>query len=126
MTRCIVQVGRRRVASSRAARRIGSARHTKLYGHAPGTERAIVLLQRRQHASGEEDFEEVAMARIIVRCKYTGHYVFTAIDTESSPAIVGGCMACPYCGTDHVWTIAQARVDDAQRKPTKLIVRQAS
>jgi hypothetical protein len=43
------------------------------------------------------------MARIIVRCKYTGHYVFTAVDTDTSPAITGGWVSCPYCGTEHVW-----------------------
>jgi hypothetical protein len=66
------------------------------------------------------------MARIIVRCKYTGHYVFTAIDTETSPAIVGGCTACPYCGADHVWTVEEARLDDWHKKPARLLVRQAS
>jgi hypothetical protein len=76
--------------------------------------------------SVEEDFEEVSMARIIIRCKYTGHYVFTPIDTQRSPAIVGGCVSCPYCGTEHVWTIEDARIDDWQKTATKLIVRQAS
>jgi hypothetical protein len=66
------------------------------------------------------------MARIIVRCKYTGHYVFTAIDTERSPTIAGGCLSCPYCGTQHVWTAGEAHVDDLQETTTKLIVRQAS
>jgi hypothetical protein len=66
------------------------------------------------------------MARVIIRCKYTGHYVFTAIDTETAPAVAGGCVACPYCGTEHVWTIEQPRADDARNKEPKLIVRQAS
>jgi predicted RNA-binding Zn-ribbon protein involved in translation (DUF1610 family) len=66
------------------------------------------------------------MARIIVRCKYTGHYVFTAIDTERSPVIAGGCVSCPYCGTEHIWTAQESRVDYSQKKATKLIVRQAS
>lgn len=66
------------------------------------------------------------MARIIVRCNYTGHYIFTPIDTETSPTIAGGCVSCPYCGTEHVWTVEEARVDDLRMKATKLIVRQAS
>ena len=66
------------------------------------------------------------MARIIVKCKYTGHYVFTAVDTEDAPAIAGGCMVCPYCGTEHVWTIEPTRIDDSHRDAQKLIVRQAS
>ena len=66
------------------------------------------------------------MARIIVRCKYTGHYVFTPIDTERSPAIVGGCVSCPYCGTEHVWTVEEAPIDDLKKRATKPIVRQAS
>lgn len=74
----------------------------------------------------EVEIGEVSMARIIVRCKYTGHYVFTAIDTERCSAVVGGCVSCPYCGTEHVWTIEEARGDDSQKKPAKLIVRQAS
>ena len=66
------------------------------------------------------------MARIIIRCKYTGHYVFTPIDTEMSPTITDGFVSCPYCGTEHVWTVGEARIDDWQKKPPKLIVRQAS
>ena len=105
-------------------RRIGFSRNAKLYGPEQGTYPGIFLLDHRMHASGEEDFEEVAMARIIVRCIYTGHYVFTTIDTQTSPTIVAGCVSCPYCGTDHVWTVDQTHIDDLQKKA--MIVRQAS
>ena len=30
------------------------------------------------------------MARIVIRCQYTGHYVFTGLDTQNSPTIGGG------------------------------------
>ena len=66
------------------------------------------------------------MARIVIKCKYSGHYVLTPIDTERWPAVAGGCMACPYCGTEHVWTAEDARTDDIRKKEAKLIVRQAS
>jgi len=66
------------------------------------------------------------MARVIIRCKYTGHYVFTSINTDAAPAIAGGCVSCPYCGTDHVWTIERPQIDDPRKKEPKLIVRQAS
>jgi hypothetical protein len=66
------------------------------------------------------------MARIIVRCKYTGHYVLTPMDTERSPAIVGGWVLCPYCRTEHVWAVEEVRIDDLKKKASRLIVRQAS
>lgn len=67
------------------------------------------------------------MARIIIRCKYTGNYVFTAINTDKAPAVTGGCVSCPYCGTEHIWTCEQPRrVEDPRKTPPKAIVRQAS
>jgi hypothetical protein len=73
----------------------------------------------------EVDFEELLMARIIVRCKNTGHYLFTAVDTDSAPTIAGGCVLCPFCRTEHVWTIEPAGGNDKQKNAPKLIVRQA-
>jgi hypothetical protein len=103
----------------------GSSGRENLYDGEQGTCPHIVQLGRRKDALGED--EEVSMARIIVRCKYTGHYVFTAINTEEAPAIAGGCISCPYCGTKHVWTVDVARFgDSSHEKPAKLIVRQAS
>ena len=44
------------------------------------------------------------MARIVIRCQYTGHYVFTGFDTQTSPAVAGGRIFCPYCVAEHVWS----------------------
>ena len=66
------------------------------------------------------------MARIVIKCKYTGHYVITPIDTDSSPTIVAGCVPCPYCRIEHVRTVENARINEWQKKAPKLIVRQAS
>jgi hypothetical protein len=66
---------------------------------------------------------EAAMARIVVRCQYTGHYIFTGIDTKQAPIVVGGRIYCPYCAADHVWTSFEARLDQPASGP---MVRQAS
>lgn len=63
------------------------------------------------------------MARIVIRCQYTGHYVFTNLDSDRNPTIAGGHIFCPYCAADHVWVSSEARVDEARSKP---LVRQAS
>jgi hypothetical protein len=63
------------------------------------------------------------MARIVIKCQYTGHYVFTGIETNRTP-VVGGRIFCPYCVTEHVWTSSEARVDETTRP--KPLVRQAS
>ena len=63
------------------------------------------------------------MARIVIRCQYTGHYVFTGIETRPESAIAGGRIYCPYCAADHVWTCNEARLEQP-RKP--LLVQQAS
>lgn len=105
---------------------IGSGRNANLFERKSGTYCGNSLFYLCKRESVEEDFEEVSMARIIIRCKYSGHYVLTSIDTQSSPAVVGGRVVCPYCGTEHVWTIEEARTDVLQRKAAKLIVRQAS
>jgi hypothetical protein len=67
------------------------------------------------------------MARIVIRCQYTGHYVFTGFDTQASPAVTGGRIFCPYCVAEHVWSSAEARLDEPQReRRQKPQVRQAS
>jgi hypothetical protein len=62
------------------------------------------------------------MARIIIRCQYTGNYVFTGIDTKNSPPVTGGRIFCPYCSAEHVWVSYEATSDE----PKKPLVRQAS
>ena len=52
------------------------------------------------------------MARIVIRCQYTGHYVFTGFDTQASPAVTGGRIFCPYCVAEHVWRSTEARLDE--------------
>jgi hypothetical protein len=64
------------------------------------------------------------MARIVIRCQYTGHYVFTGFDTQTAPAS-GGRIFCPYCVAEHVWTATEVRVDEHERRQ-KPLVRQAS
>jgi hypothetical protein len=66
--------------------------------------------------------EEAVMAKIIIRCQYTGHYVFTGIDTKRTQPVSGGRIFCPYCAADHVWSCSDARAIDAAKKP---VVRQA-
>ena len=65
------------------------------------------------------------MARIVIRCQYTGHYVFTGIETRPDSVIAGGRIYCPYCAADHVWSCGEARHERPQpaKKP---LVRQAS
>jgi len=65
------------------------------------------------------------MARIIIRCQYTGHYVFTGIDTVTSPAVTGGRTFCPYCVAEHQWSSTEARIDPHDDRP-RTLVRQAS
>ena len=66
------------------------------------------------------------MARIVIRCQYTGHYVFTGIETRPDSVVAGGRIYCPYCATDHVWSCHEARMDAAPSKSVrKPLVRQA-
>ena len=64
------------------------------------------------------------MARIVVRCQYTGHYMFTGFDTKTSRLIAGGRIHCPYCDADHIWTSAEIQPDEGER--SRPLVRQAS
>ena len=64
------------------------------------------------------------MARIVVRCQYTGHYVLTGIESRPDAPVAEGHVFCPYCTAEHVWTCNEARL--AQARPNKALVRQAS
>jgi hypothetical protein len=69
------------------------------------------------------------MARIVIRCQYTGHYVFTGFDSLTSPQITGGRIFCPYCVAEHVWSSTEVRLDERARereRRQKPLVRQAS
>ena len=61
------------------------------------------------------------MVRLIIRCQYTGHYVFTGIQMRPDTAIAVARIFCPYCTADHVWSCDEARFE--ARKP---LVRHAS
>ena len=64
------------------------------------------------------------MARIVIRCQYTGHYVFTGIDTKGEGVIAGGRIFCPYCAADHTWSCTEARAEQPAKRRRPL-VRQA-
>jgi hypothetical protein len=66
------------------------------------------------------------MARIVIRCQYTGHYVFTGFDTRTWPSLTGGRVFCPYCVADHVWLSSEARLDEEHERRQRPLVRQAS
>ncbi len=68
------------------------------------------------------------MARIVIRCQHTGHYVFTGFNTQKNqPTIAGGRIFCPYCVAEHVWSATEARIDDRpNERRQKPLVRQAS
>ena len=70
------------------------------------------------------------MARIVIRCRYTGHYIIGNHDAGASTNMFSGRVFCPYCIAEHVWssTEAAAGENDAQRQPArrKPLVRQAS
>jgi hypothetical protein len=66
------------------------------------------------------------MARIVIRCQHTGHYIFTGIETQPESVVVGGRIFCPYCAADHVWTCSEARFDEQSVSERKPLVRQAS
>jgi hypothetical protein len=62
------------------------------------------------------------MAKVVIRCQYTGHYVFTGIDAETPEAAAGGRIFCPYCAAEHSWGAAEVRLDAKRPNP---LVRQA-
>jgi hypothetical protein len=66
------------------------------------------------------------MARIVIRCQYTGHYVFTGYDTRTTPTVVGGRIFCPYCVAEHIWSSTEVQLDEHEQRRPKLRVRQAS
>jgi hypothetical protein len=64
------------------------------------------------------------MARIVVRCQHTGHYIFTGFDTRTSGPIAGGRIHCPYCDAEHVWLSGEAHASEHDQ--SKPLVRHAS
>ncbi len=66
------------------------------------------------------------MARIVIRCQYTGHYVFTGYDTRTTPTVNSGRIFCPYCAAEHVWSSTEVHLDEREQRRPKPQVRQAS
>jgi hypothetical protein len=66
------------------------------------------------------------MARIVLKCRYSGNYVLTGLRTENTPLMVGGRVTCPYCSAEHVWIANETENGQENRKPTKPVVRLAS
>jgi hypothetical protein len=67
------------------------------------------------------------MARIVVQCQYSRHFILTGVDSRAAPIIAGGRIRCPYCDTDHTWT-CDTRSDqhESNRTPPRTMIRQAS
>lgn len=78
----------------------------------------------------EVDDRTRVMARIVVKCRYSGNYILTGIQTNNALIPVGGRVICPYCSVEHVWVAAEtqntAQNASAAHKSTKPIVRLAS
>ena len=67
------------------------------------------------------------MARIVVQCQYTRHYILTNVDTRSATIVAGGPIRCPYCDAEHVWTCDSRRNEAEPPRPSpRAIIRQAS
>src|SRR5258708_11495458 len=63
--------------------------------------------------------QESVMARIVIRCRYTGHYIISNHDAGVSTDMFNGRIFCPYCTAEHVWSAAEpcAGESDAQQHP---------
>jgi hypothetical protein len=70
------------------------------------------------------------MARIVIRCEYSGNYVLSGFDTQTLQSAVSRKIFCPYCDAEHTWADqawsavkTQSSEKAGRRKP---LVRQAS
>ena len=43
------------------------------------------------------------MARIVIRCEYSGNYVLSGFDTQTLQSAVSRKIFCPYCDAEHTW-----------------------
>jgi hypothetical protein len=71
------------------------------------------------------------MARTVIRCRYTGHYIISSHDAGAATDMFSGRIFCPYCSAEHVWNSAETTNSgsDGDRHPAarrKTLVRQAS
>ena len=70
------------------------------------------------------------MARTIIRCRYTGHYIISNQNAGGSSEMFSGRIFCPYCTAEHVWSSAETSNNGSGDEPhsarRKTQVRQAS
>ncbi len=63
------------------------------------------------------------MGAVLIRCPKTGHAVATGIETESEELRrfppVECRLHCPACGSEHVWTVAEAFFAEDAPPPEK-------
>jgi len=64
----------------------------------------------------EQSPKEACMARVLIRCRFTGHYLFANQDAAAPGEVTGGRIFCPYCATEHAWDCSDARLDAGQRR----------
>ena len=74
----------------------------------------------------EVDDRTRVMASIVVKCRYSGNYILTGIQTDNASIPVGGRVTCPYCSVEHVWIAAETHNSPTAQNPSKPIVRLAS
>src|SRR5258708_17401379 len=75
--------------------------------------------------------QESVMARIVIRCRYTGHYIISSHDAGVSTDMFSGRIFCPYCSAEHVWSSVDTSADESDAQPhsaarRRTLVRQAS
>jgi hypothetical protein len=63
------------------------------------------------------------MARVVIRCRFTGHFLLTGIEAAVPGEVMGGRMFCPYCAAEHAWDCTDARLD--LPRPHQPVARQA-
>ena len=71
------------------------------------------------------------MARTVIRCRYTGHYIISNHNAGATTDMFSGRIFCPYCIAEHVWSSAGTSNSGSGDEPPpsarrKAQVRQAS
>ena len=71
------------------------------------------------------------MARTVIRCRYTGHYIISNHNAGATTDMFSGRIFCPYCIAEHVWSSAGTSNSGSGDEPhpsarRKAQVRQAS
>jgi hypothetical protein len=70
------------------------------------------------------------MARIVIRCEYSGNYVLSDFDTHTMQSALSRKIFCPYCVAEHTWadqafSAIEVRGNEKPGRP-KPLVRRAS